>query len=190
MEPLSTASAFASIVGLLGVFKSERRAEESATVDQYVDWLRRQEHEQLANLIQNNAQLSESLQALLSQQHDEVMAKLHDLDQVLSDVASHVVGFQAIAEAMAVESRLSDQAVSILRQMNEAQTSKLIEIKTMSGTTYQTMDGQRTVLTINDPRFIEDDLNTLCELGLLRMDFGGAGSRLFIITRSGASVGG
>lgn len=189
MEPLTTASAFASIVGLLAIFKSEQRAEESETVEQYVDWLRRQEHEQLATLIQNNTLLSKSLQALLSQQHDEVMSKLHALDQVLSDVARHVKGFQEIAEAVTVQTFLSDQAVSILRQINEANSSKLIEIKTLSGTTYQTLDGQKMVLTIGDPRFIEDDLNTLCELGLLRMDFGGAGSRLFLITRAGASVG-
>ena len=159
MEPLTIASAFASIVSLLGIFKSERRAEESTTVDQYVDWLRRREHEQIANLIQNNAQLSHSLQALLSQQHDEVMAKLHSLAQVLSGVASHVAGFKAIADAMAVESRLSDQAISILRQLNEAQSSKFIEIKIRSETTYQAMDGQGKVLIIDAPRFIEDDLN-------------------------------
>ena len=60
----------------------------------------------------------------------------------------------------------------------------------MSGTTYQTTDGQTKVLTINVPRFIEDDLNTLSELGLLRVDYGSRGDRFFIITRSGATVGG
>ena len=190
MEPLTTAAAFASIVSLLGLFKSERRADESATIDQYIDWLRRREHEQLADLIQNNAELSSSLQALLSQQHEEVMSKLHGLDQVLSDVASHIVGFKAIADAMAVESRLSDQAVSILHQLNEANASRFAEIKTLGGTWFQTWDGERKNIEITDGRFIEDDLLSLCELGLLRLDYGSKGTRFFYITRAGAAVGG
>jgi len=192
MELLTTASSFASIVGLLGLFKSERRAEESATIDQYVDWLRRREHEQLANLIQNNAQLSRSLQALLSQNHDEVMAKLHRLDQVLSDVASHVVGFKPITDAMPAESRLSDQAVSILHQLNEMNASRFFEMKPISGggTRFPTGDGEGRHIEITDGRFIEDDLLTLCELGLLRLDHNSQGKRVFTITRAGAAVGG
>jgi hypothetical protein len=190
MDPLTAASAFASIVSLLGLFKSERRADESATIDQYIDWLRRKEHAQLADLIQTNAQLSSSLQALLSQQHEEVMAKLHALDQALSAVASHVVGFKAIADAMAVQTSLSEQAVSILHQLNEADARRFAEIKTFGGTWFQTCDGERKNVEITDGRFIEDDLSTLCELGLLRLDHGSKGTRFFSITRAGAAVGG
>lgn len=187
MDPLTT---FASIVSLLGLFKNERRAEESTTIDQYVDWLRRRRHEHIADLIQNNAQLSQSLQAALSQKHDAVMEKLHDLNQVLSDVAGHVVGFKEIADAMAVESRLSDQTVNILHQLNEANASRFAEIKTESGTNFRAWDGDRRVLEIAEERFIEDDLSTLCELGLLRLNFGDNGTRFFDITRAGAAVGG
>ena len=63
MEPLTLASKFASIVGLLGVFKSEQRGEESATIDQYVAWLRNHHHEQLANLILDNNELARLIQA-------------------------------------------------------------------------------------------------------------------------------
>lgn len=190
MEPLTTAAAFASIVSLLGLFKSERRADESATLDQYIDWLRRREHEQLADLIQGNTDLSHSLKSLLSQNHDEVMAKLHSLDQVLSEVASHLVDFKPIADAMAIQSRISDQAIQILHQLNEAEASRFMELKTFGGTSYQIWDGKRGVIEITDTRFIEDDLATLCNLGLLMPDYGSRGDRFFTITRAGAAVGG
>ncbi|MEM9753432.1 MAG: hypothetical protein AAF916_08605, partial [Planctomycetota bacterium] len=160
------------------------------TVDQYLDWLRRREHEQLANLIQANSPLSNALQELLSQQHDEVMEKLRGLDRVLSDVASHVLGFKAIADAVATESRISEQAVSILRQLNQSNASRFAEIKTLAGTSFRTWDGGRENIEITDERFIEDDLLSLCELGLLRLDYGSKGTRFFYITRAGARVGG
>lgn len=187
MDPLT---GFISIVSLLAVFKSERRAEDSATIDQYVDWLRRREHEHLANLIKDNTQLSQSLNSLLTQQHDEVMAKLHGLDQVLSDVASHIVEFKAIANAMAVESRLSEQAVSILHQLNQADASLFLELKTLGGTNFPIWDGNRGEINITDSRFIEDDLTTLCDLGLLLVNHDERGVRYFTITRAGAAVGG
>ena len=62
-----------------------------------------------------------------SDQHGEVMAKLAGLDKVLADVASHVAGFEPLANAMRVKPGLSDQAVSILRQMNAADASEIAE---------------------------------------------------------------
>jgi hypothetical protein len=190
MEPITTVSAFASIISLIGVFKSERRAKDSATINQYVDWLRRCQHDQLANLIQGNIQLSQSLQTLLSQQHDEVMAKLRGLDQMLSDVASRTAIFKEIAGALPLSSRISDQAVSILRELNEANASQFAEIPSFDGTCFQISDGKRGNIVITDERFIEDDLLTLCELGLLRLRQTSKGTRFFHITRAGAEVGG
>jgi hypothetical protein len=44
-------------------------------------------------------------------------------------------------------------------------------------------------LEVSDERFVDDDLQTLCELGMLRPDIS-QGSRKFVITRQGAKVGG
>ena len=38
-------------------------------------------------------------------------------------------------------------------------------------------------LDVTDPRFIEDDLNTLVELGILRLKHGSKGTKQFVITR-------
>jgi hypothetical protein len=175
---------------LLGVFNAERRAGETATIDQYVQWLRSHQHEQLANLILDNAELARSIQDLIANQHDEVMAKLRSLDRVLSEVASHIIDFKPIADAMAVQSRLSDQAIQILHQLNEAEASRFMELKISGGTSFQIWDGKRGVINMGDVRFIEDDLATLCDLGLLMPDFGTGGDRFFTITRAGAAVGG
>ena len=188
MEPITLATSFATIVGLLNAFKSQADAREAKDLNQFLDWLQRHRHDQLVNLIQDNQQLAASLRPLIEGQHDEVMAKLTRLDELLSSVAHHVAEFQPLADASRPATRISDQAVSILRQMNEAEASRFIEGKTREGARYQMMDGTGGVLEVPDSRFIEDDLAILSELGFLRRAYGGRGSRIFIITRSGASL--
>jgi len=192
MEPITMTTTFASIVGLIGVFKSERRAEESTTLNQYIDWLRRGEHDELVKLILANADLSRSLEALLNQQHSDVMNKLEELDKVLIQVASHLTDFKPIASAMPVQSHLSDQAIDILHQLNAAKASCFMELKTLGGTSYPIWDGNRGNINISESRFIEDDFATLCDLGFLMVDFRGSKGRdrYFTITRAGAAVGG
>ncbi|MFG0248364.1 MAG: hypothetical protein ACF8OB_05710 [Phycisphaeraceae bacterium JB051] len=191
MEPITLASAFATIVGLMGVFKAEQRAEETASINQYIEWLRQHQHEQLVDLILNNVELSNSIQSFLSIQHDEVMNKLQSLDQVISEVASHLASFKPITDAMSIKSRISLQAVSILRQLNEHNASKFAISKTFNGTTYKTWDRQPKdcSIEITEPRFIDDDLHILCELGLLRINSNQKGLQVFSLTRAGSIVG-
>ena len=189
MEPITIATAFASIVGLLRVYKAEAQELEGRDFGKYIDWLRRQEHNQLANLIQGNTDLARSVRDLIEDQHREVMAKLDVLDKVLASVARHIDTFQPLA-AVVGAAQLSDQAVSVLRQMNKASASRFSENpSTRSGTTYAMLGAPGTV-QVSEPRFIRDDLLTLCELGLLRLDHNDRGGRIFIITRAGAAVGG
>jgi hypothetical protein len=188
MEPLSTATAFADVVSLVGQFISSRDNRTQATVAEYLEWLRRENHQELVALIEHNRALATALAALLKTNHHEVMEKLSELDKTLSGIASHFPDFAAVAVAVHPDSALSNQAVSILRQMNLAGASKFFESCTTGGDSYHMADGKRGLIEITERRFVEDDLHTLCELGLLRSDYTNA--RFFIITRNGAKVGG
>jgi hypothetical protein len=188
MDPLTIATAFADIISLIGQFKSESENRQSKTVDEYLEWLRRQNHQELVDLISDNRALTAAISPLLKGQHDEVMAKLHSLDTVLSSVASHLPDFHAIAVAVRPESAISEQAVSVLRQMNAAQASKFDEIPILSGPEFQMIDGAGGEIQFDDPRFVEDDLAMLCDLGLLRLSYTGKGNRVFTITRAGAKL--
>ena len=79
-----------------------------------------------------------------------------------------------------------------MQQLNESQASKFAETKTYEGTTYTTWDKetQNRDIEITEPRFIEDDLRTLCEFGLLSVKSTNNHTRIFNITRAGAKVGG
>lgn len=188
MEPITLATAFASIVGLLRVYKAEAQDLEGRDFGKYIDWLRRQEHNQLVDLIQGNADLASSVRDLIEDQHHEVMAKLESLDNVLASVARHIDVFRPLADVVR-GSQLSDQAISVLRQLNEANSSRFFEITDSTGTHYAMLDVSGTV-QVSEPRFISDDLLTLCEFGLLRLEHNSQGGRVFVITRAGAALGG
>jgi hypothetical protein len=187
MEPLTTT--FATILGLVSVFKDETREREGRDFDQYLDWLRRQEHKCVVDLILGNQEIAASVRVLIEDQHGEVMGKLAELDKVLATVAARIAGFQPLAKAVQVETGLSDQAVSILHQMNEAGTSKFLEITLRGGNQFVMLDKSGEI-HVNEPRFMDDDLGTLCNLGLLRLSHNSSGGRIFTITRAGAAVGG
>ena len=74
--------------------------------------------------------------------------------------------------------------MTILRNLVESQGSFILESKTLSGTDYRVYDGDRRSLDITEYRFVDDDFNLLCSLGLLMLDFNGSGSRMFRVTRS------
>ena len=59
----------------------------------------------------------------------------------------------------------------------------------MDESEYAMPDGNGQI-QINEPRFIDDDLLKLCDLGLLRLSRNSSGGRIFTITRAGAVVGG
>jgi len=150
MEPVS---AFITIVGLMSSFASGRDAKNAATMAEYIDWLRRNEHGQTAELILNNAKLSRAIEAMLSQQHEEVVRRLNEIDRVLAEVATHIVGFEGIASAMPIGSQLSEQAISILWQMNQLNASKIGDITSQGGRRFIAFDGEKGRINFTEERF-------------------------------------
>lgn len=187
MDPLTGASAFATIVGLVCNFKSQRS---SAGVDEYQDFISSLNQEKYSEIIaelQTNNALSSGIKSLLDDNHDEVMSKLKALEASMIAVSSHISGLKEISESLIGSSSISDQAFSILKQLNHSGGSFFLEVKMMGGTIYQVMDADGTI-EMNEPRFVEDDLSKLCESGLLLLDYNSKGERLFRFTRSAASL--
>jgi hypothetical protein len=186
MDAMTITTALASIIGLIGTYKSESRAGEERDFDRYIDWLRRQEHHSVVNLILSNNEYTRSVRDLIEDKHGQVMAKLESLDKIITAIAGRIDIFQPLASVVG-KARLSDQAVSVLHQLNEAKCGRFLEIP-CEETTYEILDGSGEI-TFSEPRFIDDDLLTLCEYGFLRLSYNQSGDRIFTITREGAELG-
>ncbi|EOW9192493.1 hypothetical protein [Vibrio cholerae] len=176
----------ATIVGLICNFKSERRASSDDEYKAFVEWLDTKRHKSIIDEINSNHLLGLSIKSLLNQNHDVVVKKLSALDTSIIQLASQIDGLKEVANAIAPNIELSDQAVSILRQLVDSQGSCFIELKMLGGTIYQMMDGNSGSVDYDEPRFIDDDLNQLCQLGLLNLNYNSSGDRLFRITRATA----
>ena len=177
----SMTGAFATIVGLLCSFQAERSG---TSLKQFIEWLKEKHHDDVAAAIERDRTISDQLQTLLTGNHQELVERLSKLDQMISSVAGQMDEFSGLAKSIYPELQLSGQAISIVRQFIESGAKTLMELKMLSGDQYCFIDGGTGNLKYSEPRFIEDDLLTLVQFGLLRPDLGSKGSRQFKLTRS------
>lgn len=188
MEPLTAATTFATIVGLLSNFMAEERATSDDEYKEFLAWLHQKRHRALLDEINSNHLLDLSIKGLLSKNHGQVMDALNFLNESVSVIASRISGLREISLAVSPNSELSPQAVSILTQLDSSGGSFFLELRTFDGTDYEIMDGNGGSIEIHEPRFVDDDLATLSALGLLRPDFNSHGYRIWRITREAAKL--
>ncbi|MGO1296347.1 MAG: hypothetical protein ACTMIA_03435 [Vibrio sp.] len=174
----------ATIIGLICNFKSERRASSDDEYKEFVEWLDTKRHKSVLSEIDSNHLLSLSIKSLLNQNHEVVIEKLSGLDRSLIQLASQIDGLKEVANAIDPNTELSAQAISIIKQFMKSEGSFFLEMKMLGGTLYHIMDGNGGMLDYDEPRFLDDDLNQLCNLGLLRLDYNPKNERLFRITRA------
>jgi hypothetical protein len=180
---------FATIVGLLSEFVSHRRADTTATHEEFLAWLAEGRHEEVISLLRTTSAATIGTKALLNETREVLLSRLGVLDRALAQYAGAVQGFGALARAIAPTSVLSEQCVSILRQIDASGASKVLELALDEGLALMYLDGNiQGALEIADSRFLEDDLRTLTALGLLRPDVNASGGRFFHFTRSAASL--
>jgi hypothetical protein len=185
MDPISTATVFATIVGLIGNFSAERRGDASASYEEFMGWLTTNNHKELVALITQSHTTATSIKALLYEGREELISRLQRLDASLAQLATGFNGFRDLALSIYPNSQLSEQAVSLLEQFVDSGGSKAHGFRYHSGQfVLNIFEGGSGCLHYPDPRFIEDDLSALVEFGLLRLDHNRRGDPLYTITRN------
>ena len=183
MEPLSMAGVFATIVGLICSFKSERGSASENEYDEFIEWLNEKRHDQIIEYLGKNNSLTESIKAFLTENNETVLKKLNGIDEILSRIASRIDGFSEIVAVIKPNLELSEQCVSLLKQLAESGASSFLEVRDRRRKYLQLHDGGSGKIHFDEPIFLEDDLNVLIEYGFLRLEFIGSGSRVFHLTR-------
>ena len=187
MEPLSIAGAFATIVGLICNFKSESQGKK---LDEFILWLKEKHHENIASYIQSHDAVTNEIASLLAKEHEEVVSRLNKLDAVVSAIAAHLNQLPMLAMSVHPDTLISNQAFSVLKQLVESGAKYFMEHRSSLGgrsAEYLLMEGGRGDIKYDEPRFIEDDVESLQFLGLLRLEYGSEGSKNYYITRPACS---
>ncbi len=181
------AESFAAIVGLLGQYRSERGGQVQLEFNDFMEWLTNANHTEIKGLLELNVNATIYIKALLNQDHKIFKEKLDKIDAAITAFASTIDGFDVLANAVNPDATLSAQAVNILEQFEEAGATKVLELKMMDGTEYMFLETSGN-LEISEPRFVEDDLKTLLEYGLLHHDYNSKGDNLYVFTRAASRL--
>lgn len=188
MEPITLATSFGTIVGLLSDFKASRDAAKGEEYQEFMKWLAEKNHDEVAAKLNDNAQLGNAIKRLLSRNHDEVMSRLADLDQSVQIMASRMPFFRDISLSIDPGNELSDQAIKILRCIYQSGAKGITIHNGLNETNYVFLDGHSDKgLPVQEERFVDDDFATLCSLGLLRHSLTKNGHDKYLITRQAAN---
>lgn len=193
----------ATIVGLIYNFKSGRKEISDDEYKDFLAWLEIKRHTTIIEELHNNHKLGLSIKCLLRESHKEIIDKIEKIDTSLLFFASKIEGLKEIVEAIRPDISLSEQCLRLLRIMNDDNNYLLAEVPCMGQVRYGTADSKyyRIFLTRLLPssgftpidlnwienieyKFIQDDINTLINLGFVTEKKENYGGRAFEITRS------
>jgi hypothetical protein len=178
IDPLTTATTFATLVSLISDFRNEHNKVAIDDHQKFLEWLSENRHDEIKGLLEQNQNTVTSIKAILNLQSSVFLEKLENIDNKLASL------FNSLIQNVSPNYSLSEQSISILRQYESAQASTILEHSSLSDpTAYIFMDGNGGALEYTDPRFIEDDFSMLVEIGLLRLEFGSKGGKLYKLTR-------
>lgn len=174
--------AFATIVSLLATFQSGREGKKD--IEEFKNWLNENNYGYMTAIIDNNESLQQDLTSFMNQNHEQVMAQLSTLNNLMVSLASHMQGLGGIASSFDANNGLSDQAIDVLRQFVKSSGVEMRHLQTWS------YEGQSNIyylddseVDFNEPRFIEADVDSLVHAGLITLTRGSKGSAIYKITR-------
>ena len=184
---IEQANTFATLVGLLSAFSGSRQAKSTAELSEFMSWLIEHNHSELAKSIEANYATSVSIKALLNQQNAELSRALGELSKTTALIASRMPDLSKIVASIVPDIELSGQSHKILAQMSSGEVEYFLISVTTGGTRLISSNGAK--LDYDELLFLHDDLNTLIELGLLRLDYNSQGDEMYYFTRAGAKLG-
>lgn len=182
MDPIS---GFIALVGLLGEFASERRAGETRSFEDFVQWLIETNHEELVNLIKQSDATIISIKAILALETRAIREYLDRIDRNVAILAANYPGFAELAIAVRPSARLSTAAIQLLVDFDRTGSGRLMEFANLQHGTFllpiDSKGGSQEIRYSGDPRFYESDIETLIESKILLLRHHD-GKRVFALT--------
>lgn len=135
MDPIATT--VSQILSLFAMFLQDRRGRKEtqtqATLQDYIEWLRRREHNEVVTLLESNSQLMHAIQHMLSVGHEELIVRFDQLKAMLTTILGSTENWGELVKSINAAAGLSDQAIEILRWFDDTGASMAIEMNLRSG---------------------------------------------------------
>ena len=182
IDPLSGATAFATIVQLLAIYRQERGARKDLDHRDFIEWLEHHHHEEIKELITNTYHLQSQVDDLLRQDHAVILQKLDEVNQISASILARLDGFSAVADIVVPNLGLSLQTMGLLRLLARSKTGRFIMIS----------EDQFAVDTVffhpADAKFFHDDVTALVSSNLVTVDHTSGGELILRLNRRGAQL--
>ena len=172
-------------MGLICSFRQERASEGSLTTDDFFQWLNDHKHEVIRHQIEGNAELLSGITGLLQANREILLERFDRVNLLLAQLLSKMDGFQTVTHSIYPTVEFSEQAIGILRILVESGGEELILMPQMGGAPLLEVSGV-TSISYGEQRFLEDDLDTLCQFDFLKRLSGASYDQYFRLTRRGA----
>lgn len=188
------AGTLATIVGLICNWKQEKGSQDQDRFQSFITWLSNHNFNDLKERIFESDDLQRNLNDLLRSDLTEISAKLDTLCSGLSALALRIEGVSGLAESLraADGEKLSVQACAILKIFADSEADEMIYrtpgfVGGRSHVELYLVGGTQGAIHPDEPRFVSNDLESLCLLGLLSPHgHTGDGYPILVLTRSGA----
>lgn len=178
------AEGFATIVPLILSFISERRGRSSEARD-FLTYLHNLNQQRMADRFAKSETLMRELSAVLGGNLDALAEQVSEANRLLGLVVLGSGPLTSLALSMGPEDVLSTQAASLLRQA-AACPSRSILVYHTSPEGWQASDGARHQYVLEDPHFLEEDMDALAGADLIRPN--ALVTNDWLITRKGLAV--
>ncbi|WNO10498.1 hypothetical protein [Teredinibacter sp. KSP-S5-2] len=168
MEPMVAAGAYATVVGLICNYRAESK--NKASLDDFMHWLEVHGHNESKDLIESNYKTTISIKALLNQKSEIFTERFNQIDLILAKISSQVEGLDSLAEAIYPESRLSDQALKILSELDESGSSHFYILESADQPPLIDFCVGKGMYC-DEERFMEADIESLVSAGFLTLRY-------------------
>ncbi len=173
---------FATIVGLMSAFQSGRKIDESVGSEEFMDWLSQHNHQDIRALIEQNQKTTVGVKAILNLGMENINTKLNTISEQLVSMSSRTEGLGDLADAFPI-SRLSDQALDIVKAMEHQKAENFIISRTLGPGPVRLVFSHGPNYMCEENRFLEDDLELLGKLELIRISYNPSGNEVYNATR-------
>jgi hypothetical protein len=181
MDPLSGSLTFATIVQLVGLFRQERRDQKTLTFEEFTEWL---EGFFKSHLEESSTEIKEAIDLALHADRDVLLNKMSQVEKVVLYIYARMDEFSNVVQAFDPGRGLSDQAVTIVQEFVNSNARGLAKKGYDQDSILMLLPGGQ--IKVSEQRLLNDDLETLCELGFLRIqNIGQYGDVFYDLTRHG-----
>lgn len=190
MPPLEASMTLATLVGLLCNWKQERGVVSQDRFQDFITWLEQHHFNDLRSRITSSDELQRELSALLKEDLESLTAKLDSITSGIAAVGSKLDHFASVIRVLGPSTDdLSDQATAILHKLYSTKEATCLLVGYMDADAHSHIFFEPSLqdYQVKEPRFLADELDSLCRLGFLKTRAFGKDEIAYYLTRSGAT---